>query len=116
MEICQKILVKILFLLMVKRVFLQGFNFNFLNRTHKELFLEQMKAEEALHQKFHKIGSQPLKTEEALLQRVQKLADFQLLLHLETRLMYKLDLIKAKKMKELNSFWNSLMHKYHRKQ
>lgn len=57
----------------------------------KELFLEQMKAEEALCQKLKEIGNHNLEIEEALLQRVLKLADFPLLRHLETRLMFKLD-------------------------
>ena len=57
----------------------------------KELFLEQMKAEEALCLKLKEIGNHNLEIEEALLQRVLKLADFPLLLHLETRLMFKLD-------------------------
>jgi hypothetical protein len=82
MEICQIILVKTLFLSVVKIVML-----SFL----KELFLEQMKAEEALCLKLKEIGNHNLEIEEALLQRVLKLADFPLLRHLETRLMFKLD-------------------------
>ena len=82
MEICQIIPVKTLFLSVVKIVMLS---------FHKELFLEQMKAEEALCLKLKEIGNHSLEIEEALLQRVLKLADFPLLLHLETRLMFKLD-------------------------
>jgi hypothetical protein len=95
MEIYQIILVKTQFLSEVKIVMLS---------FHMELFLEQMKAEEALCLKLKEIGNHIiLEIEEALLQRVLKLVDFPLLRHLETRLMYKLD-FKVMKVKITSSF------------
>tara|TARA_B110000285_G_C15136641_1_gene627415 strand:- start:2246 stop:2458 length:213 start_codon:yes stop_codon:yes gene_type:complete len=69
-----------------------------------ELYLEQMKVVVELFQESKPKGNQVLDKEEALHRQALRSVDFQRLLLLETRLMFKQDFKLVKKIKELNSF------------